>query len=522
MKEEFDYDMKTEEKYIIENFENETKKKVKIVDLLNKMSSIILNEYYQKLEIKDDEKLIIFDLAKAKLDLLEQSLEEKDENSASRLAITVFRNIFMAFNDFNLEKLEDNIYSFELILSMLGNEGIKEEEKKKIENLIKNLMNNKNVNYKAFINIISTDFNYSYSIFCFLLLLNNPCSNEVFINEFLSLIKRVYKTKNNNVNLEITKKYKESELEELSLINVVNDLSSLFCDIGTLNNFLNIEIKDKHLVINLMGYEETSNLINKEDNKNFVSGKINEQRVEQKKKLKVEEKEDKEDKDFKCKNDDKKEVNRTEKDKKKSDFKILEERINQINQINEGFQKELEKIKNKNKKLERAVKNSKINYENLNNKFLRLDSELNKIKLRDSLKGLIDFLCKAFQLETEESYYYKVLLLKKELKKKEMKNLTELGLNDFLDKIYILIKYANRSAHSIDISKPILEQIFKYIDPKNNFKKLEDLLMKGKMNELLETLSQINISGKTVKQISKKKDEILASVKGIGDIFVSE
>jgi len=189
----------------------------------------------------------------------------------------------MPFNDFNLEKLEDNIYSFELILKMLANECIKEEEKNKIENLIKNLMINKNVNYQSFTNIIPTNFNFSYSIFCFILLLNNPCPNEVFINEFLSLIKRVYKTKNNNVNLEITKKYKESELQKLSLINVINDLSLLFCDIGNLNNFLNIEKKNKHLIINLMGYEETSNLINKEDNKNFVSGKINEQIVEQKK-----------------------------------------------------------------------------------------------------------------------------------------------------------------------------------------------------------------------------------------------
>jgi len=374
-------------------------------------------------------------------------------------------------------------------------------------------MNNKNINYKAFINIICSDINNSYSIFCFLLLLNNSCSNEIFINEFLSLIKRIYKSEHNNINLQIVKKYTESELQKLSLINVVNDLSLLFSDIKSINNFLYIDIKNNHLVIYMMGSEETLNLINKEDKNNLISGAY-EQNIEPKKKLKDEEKKDT---DFKYKNNDKKDVDVNEKDKKESEIKILEKRIEQIN---ENFQKELEKIKNKNQQLERAIKNSKINYENLNNKFLKIDAELNKIKLRDSLKGFIDFLCKAFRLKTEKSYYYKVFLLKKEIKVKKMKNLTDLGLGNFLDKIYILIKYANKSAHSIDMSKPILEQIFKYIDPKNNFKKLEDLLMKGKMNGLLEKISQINNSGNAAKKINEKKDEILAKINGLEDIFV--
>ena len=353
MEEELDNDMKIEEKYIIENFENETKEKIKIVDLLNTMYSLMLNEYYQKLEIKDDEKLLIFDLVKAKLDLLEQSLEEKDENSASRLAITVFRNIFMPFNDFNLEKLEDNIFSFKLILKMIANKSIKEEEENKIKNLINSMMNNKNINYKAFINIICSDINNSYSIFCFLLLLNNSCSNEIFINEFLSLVKRIYKSEHNNINLQIVKKYTESELQKLNLINVVNDLSLLFSDIKSINNFLYIDIKNNHLVIYMMGSEETLNLINKEDKNNLISGAY-EQNIEPKKKLKDEEKKDT---DFKYKNNDKKDVGVNEKDKKELEIKILEKRIEQIN---ENFQKELEKIKNKNQQLERAIKNSKI------------------------------------------------------------------------------------------------------------------------------------------------------------------
>lgn len=504
MEDDLDADMKKEEENIFSKFEKETKDKLKIVDLLNSLYSIILNEYYKELEIKEDEKLIIFDLAQAKIEFLEQSLIEKDENSSFRLAITVFKNIFMSYNDFNLENFDNNIYAFNLIIKMLKEEKIEEEEKAKIINLTENMMKNKEYNYSNLNKILSRDLNFSYSIFCFILLINNSCSNKIFINEFLSLIKRIYKL-NHKSNLEINQEYSESELNKISLVNVVNDLSSFFSDCDLLVNFLTIKIRDKHLVINLMGVDDVSKIINQEEKNKKVSEGKKQLKGEQKKMLKEEEK------DLEHKKDDKSKDNKSE-NKKELDNKILEDKINQIE----------ETMMNKIKQLERAIKNSKINLENVNNKYIKIDSELNIIKLRDLLKGLVDFLCKALNIITNNSYYFKVFLIKQEIKKKKIKNLNNSEINEFLDKLYIQLKYANKNAHSIDINMPILDQIFKYIDPKNKYKELKEELKKGKMNELLQRLSIINNSYSNVKKIIEKKESIIADIKGMGDIFVSD
>ena len=71
MENNFISDMKKEEEMIISKFNEETAKKLKIIDILNSLYCIILNEYYTKLEIHEDEKLIIFELAKAKIYFLD-------------------------------------------------------------------------------------------------------------------------------------------------------------------------------------------------------------------------------------------------------------------------------------------------------------------------------------------------------------------------------------------------------------------------------------------------------------------
>ena len=61
------------------------------------------------------------------------------------------------------------------------------------------------------------------------------------------------------------------------------------------------------------------------------------------------------------------------------------------------------------------------------------------MKLRDTLKGVIYFLCKAFNIVNNYYYNIKVLLLKRAIKKIKIKSLNNSEIFQFLDKIFIQI-----------------------------------------------------------------------------------
>ena len=84
--------MKTtkEEKELTQKFEKIFQKEIEIVDIFNSLSETTYEKYYSKIEIHEDEKLIIFQLVENKLKYLEQSAHESNNNIKALLAITVF------------------------------------------------------------------------------------------------------------------------------------------------------------------------------------------------------------------------------------------------------------------------------------------------------------------------------------------------------------------------------------------------------------------------------------------------
>ena len=55
--------------------------------------------------------------------------------------------------------------------------------------------------------------------------------------------------------------------------------------------------------------------------------------------------------------------------------------------------------------------------------------------------------------------------------------------------MYFDLQFSNRIAHTIDIEKSILEQIFIHIDSKTKLSSAKDQLEKGKLNNLLKELA---------------------------------
>ena len=111
------------------------------------------------------------------------------------------------------------------------------------------------------------------------------------------------------------------------------------------------------------------------------------------------------------------------------------------------------------------------------------------IQSRDSFKNIIDIFSKAFQITQNKTYIDKVTFIKKKINQSKLVKVKRDEIINFFDKIYFDLQFSNRIAHTIDIEKSILEQIFIHIDPKKKLSNARDQLEKGKLNYLLKELA---------------------------------
>ena len=91
---------------LLEKFEKRFLKEKEIVNIFNSLSENTFKDYYPKLEIHDDEKLIIYELLENSLYFLEKSANENEDYYDALIAIQVFKALFMDNNSFNLDDLE--------------------------------------------------------------------------------------------------------------------------------------------------------------------------------------------------------------------------------------------------------------------------------------------------------------------------------------------------------------------------------------------------------------------------------
>ena len=90
----------------------------------------------------------------------------------------------------------------------------------------------------------------------------------------------------------------------------------------------------------------------------------------------------------------------------------------------------------------------------------------------------------------------------------------------FFEKIYFYYQSGNKSAHSIDFEKSVIDQVFAYIDKKNELEIVKMKLMKGNLDNLLKKFvfnRIINFNNKV--KLRKEEKSILESVCKIGEIY---
>ena len=157
-----------EEKKILDIFEKQIEKEKEIVHLYNSLSEGTFKDYFNKLEIRENQKLVIFESVSRCLNYLEETANEEESNYDSLLAINNFKALFIDKNSFNMDALDEKINCFNLVLQLFSEKELTDAgEQKIIEGIIK---------YNIFDNI-SKDFdaNYYY-VYCLYLIFEYSAS----------------------------------------------------------------------------------------------------------------------------------------------------------------------------------------------------------------------------------------------------------------------------------------------------------------------------------------------------------
>jgi len=275
--------MKTtkEEKELIQKFEKIFQKEIEIVDIFNSLSETTYEKYYSKIEIQEDEKLIIFQLVENKLKYLEQSAHESNNNIKAILAITVFKTLFMEEKSFKMKGLEDKKLYFHVLLKLLKNEELNDEKEQKV---IKDMLYEIEFNQNYLLNQLIQDYDeYYFFAYCFYLINNSSTSNKLFFDTFISFLKAKYKEDNENLDLElkIDESITEQELDKISMKNILINLYNIYINI---DNYAIILIENQNLLIKKMDLKEIEKIIQKNNEK--IEKKKNKSNKKKKKKRK--------------------------------------------------------------------------------------------------------------------------------------------------------------------------------------------------------------------------------------------
>ena len=571
---------KKEEMELMEKFETQIKKEIEIAKLYNSLSQATFKDYYPPLEIKEDEKLIIYELVQNCLYYLDQSADEEEDYEAL-IAIKVFKTLFMDNNSFKIDDLDNKKYCFKLVLKLL-NQDLNEDEQKDIDDSTSK--------YTLFEGIVK-DYDLEYYFgYCLYLIFKYSKSKIFFLDAFISFMKKAYKDEN-DLDLEITKdeSISEDELEKISEKDFLNGLSDIYykqenyyvlyidkelhqIKVKSNNNVIKSKNKlkenkskrekksqeeKKNNEENKLGHEE-----NKFDNENSGNSNIEniykntdikeEQKTEDSQKNKILKYEKFElemqsidnnskvstlqeqnnesliDRFFleinELKNANKKinkQINELKEEGRKTSTQInelKEEDLKKSQQINE-IKIEIDKHKKEHMRYNKIIKNVKSDLMDMKKESIKLKNELRLLQLRDVLKIIIDLFCKAYQISQEEDYIGKIIQIKK-INQQMIKEDEKIQLNKFFEKIYLDLQSFNKNVHSIDFSQSIIEQIFIYFDPNKELEIVRQKLLKGNINLLVIELAFNRINNFNNKNKRRLEEEkIIDSVTGIKDIY---
>ena len=497
---------------------DEYEKNQKIANCLNDLEKYIKqeNDLVCPLQLALSNKYIVYDLMKIKIQYLNEYME--DDNSIKPFCLKAFESLFIKDEGLNYEELDNKITAFKKILGGLNFDPSKNKEQKEyIDNISKKR--------KEWIRVIETlSLRHKFMAFIFCVILNFTKNKETIAGFLINFLKLIYDN--------FTVNFKLEELKEIEEKKISESLGPLL--LGNHANYFRIIIENKNVVIKLYSIEETEKAINEcecqsEDN----TPKDKDKALLQEQDLEEEEKEEENSYNSEVNSEPINEIADNQNKNEETQKEIIEKEIpgiqssedsqktNQINEIRikesnsnefkwmiQNLEKKIEKLQNENKEINKKYKeikneNKEIRNQNkvLENKIMTMsesnkmksiknqnklekietklsivESDLNLIKTRDALKVFIDFFYRGFNFHEQLSYeervekIYKIINSFKSLKANDT-NLLKM-IKKLLKNSIIKLKLGNCYAHSLDLTKSALLQIFNIIDPKEECKEI--------------------------------------------------
>ena len=208
--------------------------------------------------------------------------------------------------------------------------------------------------------------------------------------------------------------------------------------------------------------------------------------------------------------------NLTEADAKKSKkINELQEKMDKLKLENYEMKIEIKRQKKKHAEYKTIIRNTKNDFVNINKDSIEAKNVLKLVQLRDVFKNIIDLFCKVYGISTDETYIDKIFKIQAKIKSQIMKEDENLQLIKFFDKIDFDQQFSNIKAHITDLSEPIINQLFTFIDPKNEWEKVRTKLSKGNIENLLKKYALNRINNFNNIDKIKEEEKIINSINKI-------
>ena len=159
---------------------------------------------------------------------------------------------------------------------------------------------------------------------------------------------------------------------------------------------------------------------------------------------------------------------------------------------------------------ENALNNRMQEINRINCELIVIKNDLHLIRLRDSIKDIINLFCKALNINYFCYYNHdKIDLIKTKINEIKLEQVLKVQFFKFFDKIMNNLDDSNTSSLTLDLDQDILAQLFPIIDPKDELKILREKLEKGNLNKLLHQLAENRNTNFENKNVLHNNKEII-------------
>ena len=178
---------------------------------------------------------------------------------------------------------------------------------------------------------------------------------------------------------------------------------------------------------------------------------------------------------------------------------------------------EMKLLAKSNKRLLKNVNQLKLESTYNSNKIIKLESQLDTIKIRDGIKAFIDYIFVSLNLEGKIGYERKIYMIYNILDKKINNDNRPLikNIKFIIYNVFKKLHLGNGLAHDINLNRSFIEQMFELIKDKANEDRLEETKLEFKKTNMEEIIKELIIVRKNnynkAEDVKEREEQIVMS-----------